>query len=470
METVKDREQIEFDRSPIDYFCISGKNSDTIAVIKITRLSSEIGVYQGVCMQASNKVLLKNTIMLYVTKVSAYVFPLITFPYLTRVLMPEKYGVVTFSNAFMSYFILFVDFGFLLSSTRECALHRNDPKKLSQIVMATIQGKLILSIVGLVILMPLLFLVPSLQDKRLFILLSYLTIIIKIFIPDYLFRGLERMEIVTYRTLVGRSIYTMLIFFLIRSPSDFYFIPIISSIGECVIVFATWMKLRNIVRIEYISLPIKEIFISMRTSSIYFLSRIASTVYSSSNIIILGFLYDDSKVALFGVAHSLIKNIRGLYGPIADSLYPYMISKRNYRLIWRIIAFTFPMIMVGTIVLFLLSDKIIILFAGPKYEEASSIFRAMLPLVVITLPLYLLGFPMLGAMGRIKDANFSVIFGALFYVVVVTVLFLVNRINFISLAYTTGATESFILVYRFFCVRRGISDQQRRVERINSDI
>ena len=91
------------------------------------------------------KTLFSNTLMLYIMQISAYVFPLITFPWLTRALGPEKYGVMNVANAIIVYFQLFVDFGFLLSATRECSIHRDDKSKLQNIVSSVVQAKLIIS-------------------------------------------------------------------------------------------------------------------------------------------------------------------------------------------------------------------------------------------------------------------------------------------------------------------------------------
>ena len=79
------------------------------------------------------KILVSNTIMLYIMQVSGYIFPLLTFPYLTRVLGPEYYAVTTFISATMTYFQLVVDFGFLLSATRDCSFYRDDKQKLQEI-------------------------------------------------------------------------------------------------------------------------------------------------------------------------------------------------------------------------------------------------------------------------------------------------------------------------------------------------
>ena len=76
--------------------------------------------------------LFENTIMLYMLTFSNYFFSFISVPYQTRILGAEIYGKLGFAVAFMSYFQLFLDFGFLLSATETVALYRNDKIKLSR--------------------------------------------------------------------------------------------------------------------------------------------------------------------------------------------------------------------------------------------------------------------------------------------------------------------------------------------------
>ena len=68
--------------------------------------------------------LASNTIMLYIMQISGYIFPLFTFPYLARTLSPEYYGMMTFVTSTMVYFQMLIDFGFILSATKECSIHR----------------------------------------------------------------------------------------------------------------------------------------------------------------------------------------------------------------------------------------------------------------------------------------------------------------------------------------------------------
>ena len=109
--------------------------------------------------------------------------------------------------------------------------------------------------------------------------------------------------------------------------------------------------------------------------------------------------------------------------------------------------------MVGCLVLFFLAKPIIRIICGEGYSEAVPVLRAMLPLVVISLPTYLLGYPVLGALGKVKVANTSVMIGSVFHAVGLVVLyFFMNRLNFITISLLTVCTEMIVFGIRMFLI------------------
>ncbi len=410
------------------------------------------------------KTLFSNTIMLYIMQISAYIFPLITFPWLTRSLGPEKYGVVNFANAIIVYFQLFVDFGFILSATRDCSIHRDDKKKLSMIASSVVEAKMLISFVGFTALLGIIGVVEAFRENAVYLIFCYISVFLSVFIPDYLFRGLEKMSSLTYRSIISRAIYTVLVISLVHSPNDYLLIPIFNAISNLFIVIWSWLIVVKKFKIHFSFVPLKNALEALKSSSMFFLSRIATTVYSASNVFILGFVVSDAVMGQFSAANNLITNGKSMFSPIADSLYPYMVTKKNYRLVKIILAITIPVILIGTAVLYFAADWFILFFCGEGYEGAVPVFRAMLPMMLITLPEFILGFPTLGAMNMMKEANLTVIYAAIFHAIGLAVLFFTNNLTLIAVSFLTCVSESVVLISRIIYVMKGLKKNKQRSE------
>lgn len=395
--------------------------------------------------------LLVNTIMLYIMQISGYIFPLFTFPYLTRVLNVEYYGMITFITATMVYFQMLIDFGFLLSATRECSENRNDKKRLSEIFSTVVASKGILTIFGFFILLIIVLFVPSFTDKRLLTVLYYLSITTSILMPDYLFRGLEKMNIITYITIIGKVIYTISIFLFIKSENDYILIPVIIFISNLAVSFFTYKEIRKL-GVKFVLINKEMIQKSSKQSAKFFISRIASTAYSSSNILFLGLVTTNATLALFGVANTIIVTIKSLFSPIADSIYPYMLNTKNFKLIKIILIALMPVVAIGCITVYVIAEPLIILLAGNEYVNATKMLQFMLPIILFTLPSYLLGFPVLGAMNKMDLANLSVIYPSIFHFVGLIILLIVKKLTVGNVIVLTIITEMFVLVLRAYYI------------------
>jgi PST family polysaccharide transporter len=382
-------------------------------------------------------------------QISGYIFPLLTFPYITRILGPETYGVVIFSNAAIAYFQIFVDFGFILSATKDCAMARDSPDKLSEILGGVIQAKFILSLIGLVFLFFCCIFFDVFIEKKVYLLLSYASVCLSIFLPDFLFRGIEKMSIITYRVILSKLIYTICIFIFVRTKADFLFVPLSLSVSNMCAVFLTWYEIITKMKIRINLVSIRVTFKFLQESSVFFLSRIAVSMYSTANTILLGFEFQNAELAQYGAANTLSSSVKSMFGPIADSIYPYMVIKKNYKLIKMLLLILMPLICIGCMILFIFSKPIIVFICGKDYADAASVFRTMIPFIILTLPSYLFGYPVLGSLDKIHSANVSVMIGAVFHVAGLVVLYLTRKINFVAVVLLTGLTEIIVLSIRF---------------------
>ena len=394
-----------------------------------------------------------NTLMLYLLQISGIFFPLITFPYLTRVLGPENYGIVVFVNAFMIYFQQIVDFGFIVSGTIICSSNRDSKEKLSDISISIIQGKVILAILGFLLLFIAMITLNVFDGKITYTFLAYIPVFLSSLIPDFLFRGIERIHVITYRTLISGSIYTLLILFFIKSHNDLLMIPIFSTISSVIIVFWSWLYLFNKRIIVFKQISLKKTLKTLKDNFGFFISRISSSLYGASNVFVLGIVgFNNSALGNFGVANNLTNMIKSFFTPIVDSILPYLIKSKDYSLVKKILIYLMPLVLIGSFFLFVYAKFFIILLSGDEFINSIGIFKLMIPLVIIALPTYLLGFPVLGAMGFANKANKTVIIGSIFHLLGLIVLFVIGMITINSIIILTIITEFIILKLRIYYI------------------
>jgi PST family polysaccharide transporter len=416
-------------------------------------------------MKKELRTLFSNALLLSILNVSGYIFSLISFPYLIRTLGPNNFGIIIIANANIAYFRMIVEFGFTLSGTKSCSLNRDNSEELSVITFSIIQGKLFLSILGLILLVLVLCFTNLLKGKEVIMILSYLQLFPAVFITDYLFRGLEKMGAITYRNIAVNILYTIATILLIRKSDDYYFYPIITALNSLAVAVWTWVYIYKNYKIKFKIVSIRQTINTIKDSFTYFLANIASTLYSSSNVVVLGYKgLSNTVIGHYGVANNVITVIRSIFSPVADSMYPYMVAKKNFRLIKLILIIGCPLSIIGTFILYLWARPIIMLLGGKEYLDAIPIFKTMLPLIVITLPMYLLGYSTLGAMGKAEKVNLTVVYGSIIHILGLLILLGSGKLNITSVIILSIFSESSILISRIIYIYK--SKVNRKIENL----
>ncbi len=404
--------------------------------------------------KGKKKALASNTFYLYLLVFSGYFFSLITVPYQTRVLGPEIYGKIGWAFAVMSYFSLFVEFGFLLSGTQEIAENREDKNHIEKIVGAVTLNKLFLSLIGAVVLLAITPFSPTLSQDFWFYFLCYISCIIPSFMLDFFYRGIEQMRSITVRTVAIKAFFTGGIFLFLHSPADYWIVPVLHIIGGGLAVFFAYHHMTRKLHYRIVFPDLKFTFRLLKNSVWFFVSRIASSLYSSTNIFVVGLIYQAASVTtgIFTAATNLLNIMRQLCGPISDSMYPYMIRNKDFRLLRKLLWLLMPPILLGSAVVAYFATQICSILFGSEYAAAGEILRWMMPIFAITLPQYLLGFPTLSALGGAKAANTSVVVASVFHMVALAGLFVLGWLNTVNIVILTFITESIVLLYRIIAV------------------
>ncbi len=400
-------------------------------------------------LKSNHGTLLKNTLMLQILQFSTYILALIAVPYETRVLGPEVFGILGAATAVMVYFQLVIDFGFLLSATEEVASNRDNKPMLNKILTSVTISKAVLAVLSAAVLYILCQFIDAWAEKKTLFLLFFLSTVCTSMMPDYLYRGMEQMTAITVRTVAIRGFFTVAIFVVLKKPEDLYCIPLLNIIGNGVAMLAAYYDLNKRFGIRLCRVSVRDVLGSIKRSSVFFYSRIATTAYTSLNTVILDMITaTGAATGFYTAADKLIVTGKNLLSPISDSLYPYMVRNKDYNLVKKILMVLTPVITLLCVICFIWAEPICKLLLGADFGPAGQVLRAMLPVAVVTLPNYILGFPMLTAMGLKQYANYSVIFGSVLHMINLGILYLSGSMNMVTLAILVSVAEIAILLFR----------------------
>ncbi len=410
-------------------------------------------------MDKSKRVVIKNSISLYAMTFVRMVFPLLTLPYLTRVLSKDAFGTMSYVNASMSYIQMVIDFGYILSATALIASAKEDKDKQGQIIGNTIASKLILSGISFVVMVIMCMSIGLLRENLAYTFLMFIASMISIFLLDFYFQGIEEMHLLTIRFMIMQTISTALTFLLVHDDGDLLWIPVLNIIATSVAAcLSVWqIVVRSHIRITVSG--ITDVLASIKNSFIYWLSDVSSTAFTALNTLLIGIYMSKVDVALWSISLQVVIVIQRLYSPITNSIYPYMVRSPQFKLIRKILIIFMPLVLSGCCLLWMLAPWIMhVLGGGSKYLDATPILRALTPLLFVSFPNLLFGWPVLGAIQRVKETTGTTIASAVVQVIMLALLIVNGLFSPIMIALSRAVSETFMLILRLFYTHKYRAD------------
>lgn len=401
-----------------------------------------------------NKNIVNNTIMLMIFNIAKIVFPFITLPYLTRILTTDSYGTVAYVKTVMSYMQIFVDFGFVLSATKDIVKNKENKNKLEFVIGDTMIARIILGLIGFFVVLILSLALPILKENLLFTMLSYVVVFESIFLMDFLFRGLEKMHVITIRFIVMKLISTALTFVLIKNDSNLLLIPILDILSSSIAILLVFFEIKKLKLKMHFS-EIKNAITSIKKSFIYFISNVASTSFNALSTIIIGRIYvSPTEVAYWSVCMQIIGSIQACYSPISDGIYPEMIRSKNISIIKKVLKIFLPIIGLGCIATYFLAKPVLLVLGGEKYLPAVPVLQLLIPNLFVGFLSIIFGWPTLGAIGKEKETTISTVSSIALNIVLLVILIITNTFNLYTIAIVRIITECMLFGMRYLYYRK----------------
>jgi len=328
---------------------------------------------------------MSNFASLSVLQAITYLLPVIILPYLFRVIGPEKFGLISFAQAFVQYFMILTDYGFSISATKEISLCREEDERVCSVFSSVMTVKISLALLSLLALGMIVYFIPKFRQDWLVYALSFGMVIGNTIFPVWFFQGMERMKHIAHLNIIGCIIYVLSIFFFVRDRQDYLMVPIITS---CVFLATGVLGLRVVFKRFGVSFKFPgytNIRQQLKAGWDIFISNVAINAYTNTRIFTIGLLTSNTTTGLYSIAEK-IANLAQTF-PLASfsqAVFPRLskIFHKNkmkaLELMQKIQQVTINIALICLPLIFIFAPLIVRIVCGVKYPETVLCLRLLL--------------------------------------------------------------------------------------------
>jgi len=319
------------------------------------------------------KTLAGNFISLLLLKVAGLIFPLITLPYLSRVIGTEGFGAIAFAASIMVFIETITDWGFNYTATRDVAKQRENITEVSRIFSEVISAKVLIMTGCFILLCFATSYIPYLKNYRLLLLLTFAYIPGHILFPEWLFQAFERMKYITFLNVVSKTIFTILIFIIIKEPADYVFQPLLTACGYLVSgVLALYIIIFKF-NVKFRIPSFQNMLCRLKDSSDMFLSLILPNFYTNFTTVILKTYCGNVSTGIYSGGQRFQQIVDQLSQVLSRTFFPFLARHKERHSVY--VKISGGISILACIVLFLFANLFVRLFYTPEFEAAADVIR-----------------------------------------------------------------------------------------------
>lgn len=401
------------------------------------------------------KSLIKNALFNFMYTGLNLLFPLISAPYVSRVLGAANLGKVQFATSIVNWFVLFAVFGTSTYGIREVAKNRDDKKELSKIFSEIMIINGILSIIAVVIYFFLVFNIEQFNKELPLFLIMSLSILLNMFALDWFYQGIEEYSYITIRNAIFKMVSLISIFIFVKNPQDYLIYGLISVLSISLSGILNYIYSKKYIKFTFKNI---NIFRHMKSLSIFFINTLVINSYSNLDKTLLGFYVNTTAVAFMarsttvtnmGIAVS--KSISNVAMP--RSSYYLKHDKEKYSNLLKIVPqFIMWITMPITFGIIVLSPNIMFILGGDEFLDATLLLQITSIIIIFSsLSTYL--------QSQIIIPNGNERIGLWCSVVASVVSILLNiilipKFSFIGSGIAVVVAEMFSMLTRYYVVKK----------------
>lgn len=383
-----------------------------------------------------------NFIMNFILTATNFIFPLITFPYVSRIIFADGTGKVAFASSIAAYFMMIASLGIPTYGIRACAKVRDDKEKLSKLTQELLILHAITTTITLFVFLIAIFTIEKLEQEKTLMLVNAFSILLNVFGANWLYSALEQYSYITVRSILFKVISIILMFAFVHEKSDYIIygcITILASVGSNVLNFINLRK-----HISFQRFQNYEFKKHLKPIMVFFAQSVAISIYTNLDTVMLGFMTNDFEVGYYNAAIKIKNILLSLVTSLGTVLLPRLsyyiqndfkeefdnLIKKSFEVVWLI---SLPL----TIYFVIFAKDSLIFLSGESFVGATLAMQLITPTIFFIGLSNITGMQILTPIGKEKYVVVSVIVGA--------VIDLFANMMFIPLMGSAGASLGTLL-------------------------
>ena len=402
-----------------------------------------------------------NFIYSSILTVSNFLFPLLTFPYISRVLGVSNVGIYNWVGGIIQYFIIFSMMGIGIVGIREVAKNKNSQAELSKTFSSLLILTVLTTAISLLVLFVLMAIVPRFAMYHQMFYIGAANIFINLFLVEWFFKGIENFKYITIRSIIVKGLYVISVFIFVRNRQDYITYYLLTVSAVILNALFNWIYCRKFVHFTFKIINLKPFIKPFFILGIYLLFN---SMYSTFNVAYLGFVggtkevgYYTTATKLYGILLAFFSAFTGVMLPRISALVAEKQFKEVDRLIGRsfeiLYTFCFPII----IFFVFFAPQVIRIIAGAGYEGSILPMRIVMPLMIIIGTEEILIIQLLMPLNKDKAIFINSVIGAV--VGILLAIILVRNFHSVGSSIVWVCSELSILISASYFVKKYIGIQ-----------
>ncbi|MCD2258234.1 oligosaccharide flippase family protein [Psychroserpens sp. XSD401] len=398
-----------------------------------------------------------------VLKVFNIGFKFILVAYLVRVLGTELYGVLTWSDSIIQFFLMYINFGFNVYAAKYIVDHRDDKSIINEVVSSIYIIKSVLFLSSFLLLLITAIFDPIAQSLDLLYLMLIMGIG-EVLFPIWFFQGIEKLKLATIIVFISRLFIVVTTFLFVNSPDDIFLYVGLIVISNVIMGVLGVYTIKKYYDISFYLVKVKTILKYFNAAVMFFFGRFLLLVFNFGTIFLIGVYASMDDVTGFDIASKIVMLTVIPFEMLQQAVFPTISRTMDKKLLTKLVFFSFGIGLIFMIAINLFSSQLVLLFGGEEllvYTDTLNFLSLLTPIISVT---FILGSCGLVAFGFFKEYNFSLLISSVVYIVIVLFLYLVDEITFWNLIYLRVFSDFVLVCIRaFYSIKRKVLFQKTSV-------